>query len=240
MNSDARTRVMARVRGACQGNSATRIEEELAALGVAPAAALPHEDTCIAFMVNVLRNQGTLEVAANRSDAVKRIGNYLYDHYRSHRLVAGNDPRLAAMPWRDGGVLPRFGELEAGEQIALSHADWGVAETGATVLLSGKHNPSRNNLLPEHHVVIVDVDTLLPDMESMWQQVNPVLERHGRPRGIYCIAGPSSTGDIEAQLVYGAHGPRAWHVILLGEVDPEKLDMARALHAGAAAGASKD
>ena len=232
MSSESRSRIMARVRGASLGQGAAAIAAELAGLGIAPAAPLPHEDTCVAFMINVLRNQGTVSVAPTRVDVVKAVGQYVYQHYRSHRLVAGNDPHLAAMPWRDGGVLPRFGEIEPGEQVALSYAQWGVAETGATVFTSGKNNPSRNNLLPEHHLVLLDVNNLLADLESLWQQVEPAIDRGGRPRGIFCIAGPSSTADIEAQLVCGAHGPRAWHVILTGEVSQEQLGTALAIHTG--------
>lgn len=225
MGSEARSRIMARVRKASLGQKGSAIERELAGLGVAPAAPLPHDDTLIAFMINVLKNHGTVNIAANRSAAVKAIGQYVYEHYRSHRLVAGNDPRLAAMPWRDGGVLPRFGEIEPGETVALSYARWGVAETGAVVTLTGKGNPSANNLLPEHHIVLLDIDRLLPDLEQLWQELEHVMA-HERPRGINCIAGPSSTGDVEATLVYGAHGPRSWHVILLGEAPDDALAQA--------------
>lgn len=232
MSGDSRSRIMGRVRSSCAGNEAAVIDQARDALGCAPSALLPHPDTCTAFMANVLRNQGTLDVVPDRSTAVKMIGQYVYQHYRSHRLVAGNDPRLAAMPWRDGGVLPRFGELEPGEQVALSYAQWGVAETGATVFLSGKHNPSRNNLLPERHLVLLDAQNVLPDLETLWQQVNASMAQGSRPRALYCVAGPSSTGDIEGQIVYGAHGPRAWHVVLLGDISPEQEAAARALHGG--------
>lgn len=224
MNSETRSRVMARVRHGSLGRNSGEIEAELAGFGVAPSAPLPHEDTCTAFMVNVLKNQGTLETAADRTGAVKAVGQYLYQHYRSHRLVAGNDPHLAAMPWRDGGVLPRFGELEPGEAVALSYARWGVAETGAVVTLTGKANPAANNLLPEHHIVLLDTENLLTDLEQLWHVLQQELEHAGRPRGINCIAGPSSTADVEATLVYGAHGPRSWHVILLGDI-PESAEL---------------
>jgi len=229
MSSESRSRIMAKVRGASRGQGAAAIESELAGMGVAPTAPLPHEDTCIAFMANVLRNHGTLDIAGNRSEAVKLIGQYIYQHFRSHRLVAGNDPHLAAMPWRDGGVLPRFGEVEPGEPVALSYAQWGVAETGATVFLTGKSNPSRNNLLPQRHLVLLDVNNLLPDLESLWRQIEPTIEAGSRPRGIQCIAGPSSTADIEAQLVHGAHGPRGWHIILTGGATHEQLQTAQAI-----------
>jgi L-lactate dehydrogenase complex protein LldG len=227
MSSDSRSRIMARVRHGSLGQESRTIEQELETFGVAPAAPLPHEDTLIAFMINVLKNHGTLDVAADRSTAVKAVGQYIYEHYRSHRLVAGNDPRLAAMPWRDGGVLPRFGELEPGENVALSYARWGVAETGAIVTVTGKGNPAANNLLPEHHIVILDIDNLLPDLEQLWHEVGQLMEHEERPRGINCIAGPSSTGDVEATLVYGAHGPKSWHVIVLGEVPDSALEQAR-------------
>lgn len=231
MSNSARSDIFARLRDAGSGMSAGRIELERKSLGSAPAPAPPVAELCQAFLINVLKNQGSVDCAGNRAEAVKAVGNYLYGHFRSYRLVAGNDPRLAAMPWRDAGVLPRFGSLEAGEPVALSYAQLGVVETGAVVTRTGKANPSTNNLLPENHIVLVDVADLVPTLEHAWEKINQDMEEHGRPRGINFIAGPSSTADIEGQLVYGAHGPRHWHVILLGEVPAE----ARALVSDAAA-----
>jgi L-lactate dehydrogenase complex protein LldG len=125
-------------------------------------------------------------------------------------------------------VLPRFGSLEAGEPVALSYARLGVAETGAVVTWTGRANPAANNLLPEHHIVLVDAADLVATLEQAWERTNAELEKNGRPRGINFIAGPSSTADIEGQLVYGAHGPRNWHVILLGNVPTNALELARA------------
>ena len=232
MSSESRSRIMARVRGACLGQGSDQITEELSGLGVAPSAPLPDDDIRVAFMVNVLGNLGSVDVAPQRGDVVQVIGKYIYKHYRSHRLVAGNDPHLAAMPWRDGGVLPRFGELEPGEPVALSYAQWGVAETGATIFTSSKNNPSRNNFLPEHHLVLVDAANLLADMEAMWTQLEQAMSAAGRPRAINCIAGPSSTADIQMQMVHGAHGPRAWHVIITGDVEQQHLDRALEIHQG--------
>ncbi|MEZ5501136.1 MAG: lactate utilization protein [Halioglobus sp.] len=178
-------------------------------------------------MINVLKTRAAWpEGSANCSEAVKAIGQYLYTHFRSHRLVAGNDPRLAAMPWRDAGVPPRFGALKrANPQRPASPAC--IAETGAVVTWTGRANPAVNNLLPEHHMVLVDAADLVATMEAAWERINRDMEKHGRPRGINFIAGPSSTADIEGQLVYGAHGPRQWHVMLLGNVPQGALERAR-------------
>ena len=144
MTDSARARIFASVRSACAGADAEKIERELASFGRAPSASLPAADICTAFLVNVLKNQGSVDCVPNRSGAVKAVAEYLYEHFRSLRLVAGNDPHLAAMPWREAGVLPRFGTVEAGEPVTLSYALLGVAEIGGIVTLTGKANPAAN------------------------------------------------------------------------------------------------
>ena len=225
---------MGRLRAAAPDSAATpqQIEQELAALGFASAAALPATDTCIAFMTNVLANKGTVELAADRAEAVRVVGRYLYNRFRTHKLVAGNDPRIAAMPWRDAGVLPRFGAAENGDSAALSYARLGVAETGAIVTWTGRANPGRNNLLPEDHLVLVNREDVVATLEDAWLRVRQELPTGTWPRGITFTAGPSSTADVEAQLVMGAHGPRRWHVILVGATPAEALAEASALAAG--------
>jgi len=229
MTDSARSQLFAKLRGCSSGTPAAELERELLAMGRAPAAALPSPDLCAAFLANVLKNQGTVDCAGNRSETVKAVGQYVYQHFRSHRLVASNDSRLAAMPWRDAGVLPRFGSVEPGEPVALSFARLAIAETGSIITWTGKANPAANNLLPEHHIVLVDSADLVTTMEQAWDSINQEMTKTGRPRGINFIAGPSSTGDIEGKLVYGAHGPRSWHVILMGDVPLTALDEARDL-----------
>ena len=228
MNTSARADIFARLRRVAAGASLEKIEQERDLLGRAPAAPLPAAELCESFMINAMKNQCTVACAGGRAEAVKVVGHYLYEHFRSQRLVAGNDPRLAALPWRDAGLLPRFGTLEPGEQVALSFARLGVAETGAVLTFSGKANPAANNLLPEHHIVLVDIEDLVPAMEEAWDRINVEMQKSGRPRGLNFIAGPSSTADIEGQLVYGAHGPRSCHIILLGAVPKQALENARA------------
>ena len=223
MSESARSEIFAKLRTASRGGSAEAIDRERQCLQSAPAPMPPATEVCEAFLINVLKNRGSIDCAAGRGETVKAVAQYLYQYFRSHRLVAGNDPRLAAMPWRDAGVLPRFGGIEPGEPVALSFAQLAVAETGAIVTYTGKANPAANNLLPEHHIVLVDRTDLVATQEQAWTRINQDMEKRGRPRGINFIAGPSSTADIEGQLVYGAHGPRSWHVILLGNTPADIL-----------------
>ena len=89
--SDARTDIFARVRHGTSGASAESVAAELAGIGAGPAAALPCDEPCTAFLTNVLRNQGTIDIARNRSETVKAVADYLYQRYRSHKIVAGSD-----------------------------------------------------------------------------------------------------------------------------------------------------
>lgn len=233
MAESPRTEILARLRAAAAADTdATtpeQIAQELAALGFASAAAPPAADTCITFMANVLTNKGSVELAADRAEAVRLVGRYLYSRFRTHKLVAGNDPRIAAMPWRDAGVLPRFGAAENGDAVALSYARLGVAETGAIVTWTGRANPGRNNLLPEDHLVLVNREDVVATLEDAWLRIRRDLPAGSWPRGINFIAGPSSTADVEAQLVMGAHGPRRWHLILVGATSAEALAEAKIL-----------
>jgi L-lactate dehydrogenase complex protein LldG len=227
MSGSARAEIFSRLRETGRGETEENIQRERLSLGSAPAPAPPATEMCQAFILNVLKNQGSVDCASNRSEAVQAIAHYLYAHFHNYRLVAGNDPRLAAMPWRDAGVLPRFGSIEAGEPVALSFARLAVVETGAVVTWTSKANPAVNNFLPEHHIVLVDKNDLVPTMEKAWEELHHVFKKTGRPRGINFIAGPSSTADIEGELVYGAHGPQRWHVILLGDVPSDAQNVAR-------------
>lgn len=223
MSTEARSAIFARLQTASAEATANDILRESWALGHAPYPPLPCENTEQAFLTNVLGNRGTVDHAQDRSAAVKAIGRYLYTHYRTQRFVAGNDPRLAAMPWRDAGLLPRFGTVEVGEPLTVGFARLGVAELGATVSWTGKGNPSANNLLAEHHITLVDSADIVATSEDAWPRIQADMERNGRPRGINFVAGPSSTADIEGQLVCGAHGPRAWHVIVIGKLPKDAL-----------------
>jgi L-lactate dehydrogenase complex protein LldG len=218
MANSARTEILARVRHASRGAAAADIARELDKLGPAPASAVSGKTVGELFTAQVRENAGSIECVSGKSDAARAVARYLYERYRTRKLVAGNDPRLAAMPWRDGGVLPRFGAAIEGDLAGVSYAQLAVAETGSIVTLTGKSNPASNSLLVEDHLVLVDLEDLVATMDQAWQRINSLLKTSGRPRGINFVSGPSGTADIDMQLVMGAHGPRSWHVILIGEV----------------------
>ena len=215
---EARADILGRVRRA-QASELHQHEilEALTELGVAPPAPRDAEDMLQAFKLRLELNHGSLEVCETRADAVLRISQYAFKRYNTRKVVAGNDPRLAAMPWRDGGVLVRFGAAMAEDPISISYAKLAVAESGSLVLFSNRSNPAANNWLVQDQVILLDQQDLVSDFEQAWEKIREQQIETGSPRGISFISGPSSTADIKGHLVFGAHGPQRLHIIFIGE-----------------------
>ena len=80
MTSSARSQIFAKLRRASRGTACRDLERELWSLGRARGgAALPR--TLCGIPANVLKNQGTVDCAGNRSEAVKAVAQYLYQHF---------------------------------------------------------------------------------------------------------------------------------------------------------------
>ena len=83
------------------------------------------------------------------------------------------------------------------------------------MLVSGSDNPTTLNFLPDNHIVVLRAADLEGDMESAWDRIR---ERYGKgvmPRTVNMITGPSRSGDIEQQIILGAHGPRRLHIVIV-------------------------
>lgn len=226
MSDDARRDILARLRRGSRGRDAAAIADELAELPRAPSAPLPDPSLPLAFLINLLRAGGSAAVCSSRRDAALSIGDFIAARHGQRRLVVGHDARLAALPWRDGGLLPRFGCAEDGDAVALSHGRAAIAETGSVLIALDRDNPAGNNLLARDHLVLVESTQIVATLEDGWQCAG--LQGPAPPRGLMLISGPSSTADIALQMVQGAHGPLCFHVVLVGgELSPGLVDAAR-------------
>ncbi|HIG43429.1 MAG: lactate utilization protein [bacterium] len=89
-----------------------------------------------------------------------------------------------------------------------------VAETGSLVICSSAQNPLSQSFLADQHIVLLRSADVVGSYEDIWQKVRTL---GGMPRDMTLVSGPSCTGDIEMILEYGAHGPKALHVIIIAE-----------------------
>lgn len=167
------------------------------------------------------------EMAEKAAASVQRVKGYervpaaVADYLRSKNLPAavrmGDDARLGAMPWAKQRSLEiKRGPSDGDDEVGVSHALGGVAETATVVLHSGKDNPTTINFLPEHHILVLDAKDIAGDLETVLAAVRNKFGKGRMPRTLNMITGPSRSGDIEQKLLLGAHGPRALHIIVVG------------------------
>lgn len=156
-----------------------------------------------------------LEVAS-AGEVPSAIAQYLRSTNLPMRVCAGDDAYLDALPWGREPALERArGPADASDEVGLSHALAGVAETGTLALVSGPDNPVTLTFLPETHIVVLEDRDLIGSYEGVWAKLRERFADHSMPRTVNFVSGPSRTADIGGQLVMGAHGPRRLCVILV-------------------------
>ncbi len=172
-----------------------------------------------AMFTDFLRGQtATVLPVASDAEVPAVIAAYLRNTNRPMRLRMGDDPRLAALPWSKEPTLTQdTGAAQPADQVGLTHAVAGIAETGTLLMTSGASNPVTVNFLPETHVVVIRAKDIAGNYEAAFEAVRAQLGKGTMPRTLNLISGPSRTADIGGRLVVGAHGPRRLCVVIVGE-----------------------
>lgn len=141
--------------------------------------------------------------------AVKR---YLDANQLSHEVALQPSDALMALDW--SGLATCIAP-DAGRQVGIGIARWGIAETGSIVFHSDVETSILANFLPLHHLVLVRAHTIVPYLEDY--ATAALADGRKPPRNVNIITGASGTTDIEGTLVLGAHGPRYLHIVIAGE-----------------------
>jgi len=125
--------------------------------------------------------------------------------------------------------------------IGISGANAITADTGSVFLFENEGNIRFATNAPDVHIVFAGIEKILPTLKDGFRLLEVVSRYAGYLAMTYVsiVSGPSKTGDIEKTVVYGAHGPREFHVILYdngrSEVakDPLTSQILRCLRCGA-------
>jgi L-lactate dehydrogenase complex protein LldG len=223
--SEAREQVMARVRRAAKG--AERSAEAEAALaarladppkGILPARIqLPPAELLALFRTMAREASASLTQVAEAGDIPDEVARYLKQENLAPRLRMAPDPALEALAWAAHPLIEvETGPAREADQVSLTGAFAGIAETGTLMLLSGPKGPTTLNFLPETHIVVLEAAAVVGAYEDAWASLRAVHGPAKMPRTVNMITGPSRTGDIEQTIHLGAHGPRRLHIVLVG------------------------
>jgi L-lactate dehydrogenase complex protein LldG len=108
------------------------------------------------------------------------------------------------------GFTVHRGNAPTIDGAGVSHALYGLADTGSVVLAASPEEPRARSLLPSVHVSLLHEDRILPGLEGLFAALGSDL-----PSALAIVTGPSRSADIENRLTVGVHGPGEVHVVLL-------------------------
>jgi L-lactate dehydrogenase complex protein LldG len=168
----------------------------------------------VALFVEMAREAAATVAMVSTPDAVPHaVADYLRRENLPPGLILAPDRMLETLPWPERPLLSiRSGRADGSEQVSLTHAFAGIAETGTLMLRSGPDAPTTLNFLPDTNIVLLEAGRIVGAYEEAWA----LLRAAGpMPRTVNFITGPSRSADIEQTLQLGAHGPRRLHILLL-------------------------
>ncbi|MCH8002725.1 MAG: lactate utilization protein [Proteobacteria bacterium] len=208
-------------RGQGDGDDAARarVEARLSETprGPVPARAqIPLAEQVDLFEAMAVEQAATVARVARPEDVPAAVADYLKAANLAPRIRLAPDPELEGLPW-DGQPLLEVetGKAEAADQVSVTGAFAGVAETGTLLLVSGPRSPTTLNFLPETHIAVLRASRMVGPYEDAWDRVRALYGRGSLPRTVNFITGPSRTADIEQTIQLGAHGPRRLHIVLI-------------------------
>ncbi|MDD1775830.1 MAG: lactate utilization protein [Candidatus Methanomethylicus sp.] len=102
--------------------------------------------------------------------------------------------------------------------IGISGANVVAAKTGTLFIIENEGNARFVSNAPPVHICLTGIEKLVPSLADAFKVVQvlpPYATGVLMAAYVSLITGPSKTADIEKTIVYGAHGPKELHVILL-------------------------
>jgi L-lactate dehydrogenase complex protein LldG len=167
------------------------------------------------FIAEAERVNATTETLEGWRHVPAAVAGYLRAHNLPMMVRAATDPAL--VPWADEPSLSvATGAAEAEDQVSVTSAFAGIAETGTLMLLSGPTSPTSLNFLPADHLVAIARERIVGTYEDAFMLLRAEIGVGlALPRVLNWITGPSRTADIEQTLLLGAHGPRRLHIMVI-------------------------
>ncbi|MBD2764133.1 LUD domain-containing protein [Kocuria sp. cx-455] len=214
MNADAKTEILARIRGALTDQPvvpetprAYRKTSELSREEIVEML----EDRLLDYKANVFRE--TAESVAERiATQLGASARYVIpEGFDTAFLPEDTAARRVIMDPNDARKASALSVRELNQVDAVvTSSTVSCAQTG-TIFLSGRPDEGRRaiTLVPDHHICIVPLDSIVELVPEAMARVEPTAPTT-------MISGPSATSDIELERVEGVHGPRTLDVILLG------------------------
>jgi L-lactate dehydrogenase complex protein LldG len=100
-------------------------------------------------------------------------------------------------------------------RVGITGVDAALAATGSFVVSAREGRDRSVSLLPYVHIVVLREAQILPHLEAWLASCADNPEAFRAIGNHVVITGPSRTADIAMELVLGAHGPAAMHILVM-------------------------
>jgi L-lactate dehydrogenase complex protein LldG len=224
MSDTARETILGAVKRSLKAENRTAearaaVEARLAAppRGLVPerAAGSPAEQLTL-FETMAREFAATTERVASPGAVPEAVSAYLKGLNLPQTVKLAPDPELQELDWTRGGLLEvSSGPAVASDEVSVTPAFAGIAETGTLMLLSGPGGPTTLNFLPDNHIVVLRASRVVGAYEDAWTRLREAYGPGVLPRTVNLVTGPSRTADIEQTIQLGAHGPRRLHILVI-------------------------
>ncbi len=152
---------------------------------------------------------------AMRAASAEEARRYVVTVTSGLRAVASPAPLLEELGIGVPAVSGDVADVRAAcaeADIGVTTAEYGMADTGALVVLATSQESRLVSLLPLVHITVLSADRILTGLDELFT----LLPDPGAvSSSMVLIGGPSRTADIEQILTLGVHGPRELHLVLV-------------------------
>ena len=162
----------------------------------------------------------TIDVLPDANAVPAAVAAWLKQHNLPPRLRLAPDATVTGLDWSTVPLLETdTGAAVIEDQVSLTPAFAGIAETGTLMLQSSPDTPVTLNFVPDNHMVMLRRSQVMRAMEDAFGALRAGHGEGIMPRTVNLISGASRTGDVEQKIILGAHGPRRLHIMLIDDLD---------------------
>ena len=164
------------------------------------------------LFISKLKSVGaTVKTINSHSELVQEVHRYSAENQIKSTITVTEDEAFNDL---DLDKMDVDSALELQSMIlSVTFAWMGIEETGTLVILSSSYSPNSLNFLPDHHLIVLNQESIVKSMNDVWNQLRK--EQKDMPKVINMVTGPSCSADIDTDIE--AHGPKYLHVVLLNE-----------------------
>jgi L-lactate dehydrogenase complex protein LldG len=157
----------------------------------------------------------TVEEAEGDAEARAAVAR-LAEGIKASRITATREgSRFAPPAALVGGIAAEVADADLGVSVARL----AVAETGSVLLSFDSVEDRLVGMLAHTHAVVVPAGVLRASLDDAVPVLRALTAATGERRGyLTFVTGPSRTADIERVLTIGVQGPRALHLVIVGQV----------------------